>query len=89
MSTTYYVYIIKSLTNGVYYKGISTDVYRRLEEHNKGLSKYTSAAMPWVLVYIESHDSKHDALVHEKKLKKNKREYIEWLIEQPSNELKK
>ena len=85
----YYVYIIKSLAKGIYYKGVTENFERRLEQHNLGLSTYTSNAIPWVLVYLEVHETKRAALIQEKKLKKNKTVYIEWLIEQPTNLLKK
>ena len=85
----YYVYIIKSLSKGIYYKGVTEHFERRLEKHNLGLSNYTSLAAPWVLVYLEVHETKRAALIQEKKLKKNKTVYIEWLIEQPTNLLKK
>ena len=84
----YYVYIIKSLSKGIYYKGVTEDYLRRLDQHNQGLSGYTSTAMPWELVYVEMHETKHDALIREKKLKKSKTSYLEWLIEQPSNIIK-
>jgi putative endonuclease len=85
----YYVYIIKSLSKGIYYKGVTENFERRLEQHNLGLSTYTSNAIPWELVYLEVHETKRAALIREKKLKKNKTVYIEWLIEQPTNLLKK
>ena len=85
----YYVYIIKSLSKGIYYKGVTDNFERRLEQHNLGFSNYTSLAVPWVLVYLEVHETKQAALIREKKLKKNKTVYLEWLIEQPTNLLKK
>jgi putative endonuclease len=88
VSNMFYIYIIKSLTKGIYYKGISEDFQRRLEQHNKGLSQFTSTAMPWELVYVEKHETKRTALIREKKLKKSKTVYIEWLINQQSNLLK-
>jgi putative endonuclease len=89
VSNMFYVYIIKSLSKGIYYKGVSEDFLRRLQQHNKGLSQYTSTAMPWELVYVEVHETKREALIREKKLKKSKTVYIEWLINQESNLLKK
>ncbi len=85
----YYVYIIKSLSRDIYYKGITENFTRRLEQHNNGQSRFTSNGTPWELVYVEIQQSKHDALIRERKLKKSKTSYIEWLIEQPSNILKK
>ena len=42
----YFVYIIHSEKDGDYYKGFSTDVIKRLEEHNKGLSEFTASKRP-------------------------------------------
>ena len=81
----YYVYIIKSEVDGTYYKGSSENYMRRFEEHNAGLSKYTSNKIPWVLVYVEEHPDKRSALIRERKLKKCKAEYFEWLIRQQTN----
>ncbi len=84
----HYVYIIKSSKDGTYYKGYTEDYERRIVEHNEGLSRFTSSKVPWILVYIEEHPDKKSALIREKKLKKCKKEYFEWLITQPSNLLK-
>jgi len=42
----YYVYIIQSELLGDYYKGVSSDVERRLSEHNAGKSRFTSGKGP-------------------------------------------
>ena len=84
----HYVYIIKSLKDGTYYKGYTEDYERRIIEHNEGLSQFTSSKRPWILVYVELHPDKRSALIREKKLKKCKKEYFEWLMLQPSNILK-
>jgi len=61
VSNMFYIYIIKSSTKGIYYKGVSEDFKRRLEQHNSGLSQFTSTAMSWELVYVEAHESKRTA----------------------------
>jgi putative endonuclease len=62
---------------------------KRLEDHNAGLSYYTSQKLPWELIYVEEHATKQLALIREKKLKRCKAEYFEWLVNQPTNILKK
>ena len=57
----------KSLSKQIYYKGVTEDFTRRLDQHKNGQSRYTSKATPWELVYVEIQESKHDALVREKK----------------------
>lgn len=81
----YYVYIIKSLKDGTYYKGFTTDYLKRFHEHNFGLTHYTHEKRPWELIYVEILQSKKEALIREKKLKKCNRQYFEWLRNQPIN----
>ena len=85
---SYYVYIIRSKVDGTLYKGSSADYIKRLHEHNSGLSRYTSSKIPWELIYVEIHESRTEALVRERKLKRCNRNYLLWLAEQPSNILK-
>ncbi|MDW8331565.1 MAG: GIY-YIG nuclease family protein [Cyclobacteriaceae bacterium] len=63
------VYVLQSLKSGKYYVGMSSDVSRRLEEHNSGKSKYTSGHRPWKLVYTEQAGSAIEARKREKYLK--------------------
>src|SRR5262245_51466582 len=85
----YYVYILKSQVDGTYYKGSSEDYIRRFEEHNAGLSEYTSRKIPWDLIYVEEHAEKKSAIIRERKLKRCNADYFEWLVRQPSNILYK
>jgi putative endonuclease len=84
----YYVYMLQSQFDGTYYKGFTTDYTRRLEEHNSGGSRYTSGKKPWKLIYVEKCQSKREALVREKSLKRSNSNNIIWLIQQPSNLIK-
>ena len=81
----HYVYILKSLKDGTFYKGYTTDYKRRLTYHNLGLSRYTSTKMPWEMVYVELCADKRTALKRERSLKRSNMNYIRWLIEQESN----
>jgi putative endonuclease len=77
----YYIYILKSLHDSSCYIGFSTNVLRRLEEHNQGLSQYTRTKTPWVVVYVEEHATKTEALKREKFLKAQRnREFYDRLI---------
>ncbi|RYG47295.1 MAG: GIY-YIG nuclease family protein [Chitinophagaceae bacterium] len=77
--------MIESLSDGDYYKGITENPGRRLEEHNAGLSFFTSRKMPWVLSFIEVFDCRRDALIREKQLKRQNKRYLAWLFDQASN----
>ncbi len=65
----YYAYILKSLKNNKYYIGYSSDVNRRLAEHNKGKSKYSSRYKPWAIYYFERFKREEDAMKREKQIK--------------------
>jgi putative endonuclease len=65
----HYVYLIKSLKHGQIYTGYTSDLRRRFDEHNSGLSKYTSRGIPWRLIYYEAYLSKEEALHRERSLK--------------------
>jgi putative endonuclease len=65
----HFVYLLYAEKFDSFYIGYSTDLERRLKEHNAGLTKSTKAKQPWKLVYFESYDSQHDALKRERFLK--------------------
>ena len=65
----YQVYILKSKKDKCFYVGYTNDVQRRLQEHNKGLVKYTQRHKPWDLVYYESFATIEDARLRESSLK--------------------
>ena len=66
---TYTVYIIQN-DSGIYYKGYTTNLSRRMEEHNSMHGKYTSYRGPWKLVYSREFESKREALIEEKRIKR-------------------
>jgi putative endonuclease len=82
---SFYVYIIKSQTAGIFYKGSSLDPAQRLLAHNNGESSFTANHRPWQLVYVEQCASKTEMLVREKKLKRGNQRYFEQLIQSPKN----
>ena len=72
---SYFVYILKC-SDETLYTGISTDVERRLEEHNtspKG-AKYTRVRRPVYLVYTEELEDRSSACKREYAIKQLKRE---------------
>ncbi len=81
----YFVYIIYSRKHDKYYKGVTTQPQLRLQEHNKGLSRYTAHFRPWELVYLEKCTDKKSALIRERKLKKFGKKQIINLINSPKN----
>lgn len=64
----YYVYIIKN-ENDSYYTGATTDLERRLNEHNNGSVKYTSHKGNYTLEWYCVFPDKKKAYDFEKYLK--------------------
>ena len=75
----YFVYIIKN-HQGLFYKGFTQDLGKRIFEHNNDLSRYTSGKSPWVLVYFKEFETKTEVLKEELRLKKLNVASIERLI---------
>jgi len=77
----YYTYILYSITRDRYYIGSCSDLKLRLERHNAGNSRSTKSGIPWKVVYLETFNSKSEALKREYYIKRMKsRKYIESLI---------
>lgn len=69
MKCMYYVYILQSLKDGTLYKGSTSNLKRRIKEHNSGKEFYTSQHSPFKLIYYEAYLLKQDAEAREKYLK--------------------
>ena len=66
-------------------QGSSQNPKLRLEQHNRGLSRYTATKVPWKLVYVEEMPSKKEMLIRERKLKRGNKTYFLFLINSPQN----
>lgn len=65
----HYVYVLEC-ADGTLYTGYTTDVTRRVAEHNDGTgAKYTRGRRPVELQYVESFDSRSDAQSREAEIK--------------------
>ena len=65
----YYVYVLRSLRDGKLYTGVTSDIDRRIREHNAGKTRSLRGRRPLVLAYWEPHPSKVQALARERYLK--------------------
>jgi putative endonuclease len=65
----YYVYILQSLKDKMFYVGSTPDLKIRIEKHNKGLVYSTKIRRPFKLVYYEACLDKNDAIKRERYLK--------------------
>ena len=67
----WFVYMLRCSDNSLY-TGVTTDVERRVEEHNgeKSVTKYTRVRQPVTVAYQESASSRSEACKREAQLKK-------------------
>ena len=76
---SYFIYIVQCSDNTLY-TGITTDIKRRIDEHNnsqKG-AKYTKLRRPVTLVYTETAEDRSQASKREYAVKKlSRREKLE------------
>ncbi len=82
---SFVVYIIQSEIDGTYYKGYTRNIEYRLAQHNNGESRYTSRKMPWRLVYLEHFETKREAIIREKEIKRYNSVYLRILIDNYQN----
>mgnify|MGYP001969684103 FL=1 len=81
MSADWLMYVVEC-ADGSYYTGITTDITRRLHEHNhtKRGAKYTRARRPVGLIYSERYDDRSKASKAEAAFKKLTRKQKETYI---------
>ena len=66
----WYVYILRSIASPEQeYTGATTDLKRRLADHNAGKSAHTAKFRPWQLVWNSAFPEKQKALDFERYLK--------------------
>ena len=66
----HYVYILQSLRkSGWLYKGSTSELRKRVKEHNSGKNFSTAPYVPFKLIYYEAYLLKSDAEAREKYLK--------------------
>jgi predicted GIY-YIG superfamily endonuclease len=79
-AAAWFVYVVRC-ADGTLYTGITTDLQRRLRQHNNGrASRYTRARRPVQLVYFETAASRSLALKREAAVKALSRQQKERLI---------
>ena len=79
--TQFFVYALKSIKDGRLYIGISADPYRRLAEHNAGMTRSTKSRRPFEIIHIEEFSDRKSARKKEIYLKSGcGREFLKKLI---------
>ncbi|QSG08961.1 GIY-YIG nuclease family protein [Halapricum desulfuricans] len=81
MSDSHYVYVLEC-ADGTFYTGYTTDVQRRVSDHQAGEgAKYTRGRTPVELVHVESYDDRGEAMSREYEVKQLSRAAKERLVE--------
>ena len=77
----HYVYVVEC-ADGTYYTGYTTDVDRRVAEHDAGEgAKYTRGRTPVELRHVETYESKSAAMSREYELKQLSRAAKEAVVD--------
>ena len=78
----YHVYILASRRNGTLYTGVTGDLLRRVYEHKNDIREgFTSRYGVHILVWYETYEDIHAAILREKRIKKWRRAWKLQLIE--------
>ena len=76
----HFVYVLRCADDTLY-TGYTTDVERRVDEHDAGEgAKYTRGRTPVELVYVESHETRSEAMSREHEIKQFSRDRKERLV---------
>ncbi len=65
----FYVYVIKSKKDKKLYTAYTSNLKRRIIEHNSGNNKSAKSRVPFDLVYYEAYKSRKDTIHRERMLK--------------------
>lgn len=69
------VYIMTNKKDGVLYTGVTSDLYKRIEQHKCGKVKgFTERYQCKMLVFYECHDTMESAILREKQIKAGSRQ---------------
>jgi len=84
----FYTYILQSETTSGLYIGYTSDVDKRLREHNESSGKYTSNKGPWKIIFHKMCENKSLAISLERQLKrwKSKKRILEWIERESKRE---
>jgi len=79
--TEHFVYIVEC-ADGTYYTGYTTDVERRVSEHNAGVgARYTRGRTPVTVVHTETYATQSEAMSREYAIKQLRRGAKERLVD--------
>ncbi len=67
----YFVYVLRN-SEGRLYIGFTTDLDRRLHQHQEGTGGWTHTRGPWELVHHETFTNRSEAMRRERNLKRGR-----------------
>ena len=70
-TTAYFVYVLQNV-EGRLYIGFTTDLKRRVQQHQNNEGGWTRTRGPWQLVYYETFADRIEAMHRERNLKRGK-----------------
>jgi len=65
----YLTYILYSSKINKFYVGQTEDIKRRLEEHNRGKTRFAATGVQWIIIFSKEFSSRSEAMKLEKKIK--------------------
>jgi putative endonuclease len=72
-SQSWFLYILQCV-DGTLYTGITTDIFRRISQHENGKgAKYTKGRSPFKIIYTETHNNRSEASKREVEVKRMSR----------------
>ena len=76
----FYVYVLSSVARNYIYVGMSSDIERRISDHNNGYNKTTKPYRPFRVILVEEYETRDLARKREKYLKSGVgKEYLKTL----------
>ena len=68
----YYLYLLQRVDANEYYLGSTSDLRRRVKEHNDGKGCRTTKGYQWRVKYYEAYETLEEARRRERQLKRNR-----------------
>ena len=72
LSDMWFVYVLKSLKDGKYYIGSTSDLKKRILQHNRGSNTSTKHRRPLELVYSGTYNTEEEAVARAFQIKRYK-----------------
>ena len=83
------VYAMYSMVDGRIYVGFTSDVNKRVKQHNSGVTKSTKGYRPWKMFYSEPVETREEARIREKYLKSGiGKEFLKSYLERMNFEIR-